>query len=229
MRLCATISGIPFNIIESGKWKSNRTAITKIKEAFEVVKNAPIFYRNIAGMSVNGVIPTIRKFTYRQLGGPVVGDEPRGLVIYDYIKLMDQKDLSGNLQEYQLIGLLMSSLHDCAARLNIPIMCLGQLNAQGNIGIRRISENVDSATILRPKTPEELQEDGPARGNHVLEIKYSRNGPGHEYGEWINIFFDKSCAQFREDKRSSEVETVVAKMKKQAEEDTKKLSEVREW
>lgn len=213
MRLCGVITGIPFNIIESGRWKSNPDMVRRIKLAFQLVEEAPIYYKNIAGLSVEHVIPTIRKFTYQQLGGPIVGDEPKGLVIYDYIKLMDKNDMN-SMQEYQLIGLLMSALHDCAAHLNIPIMPLGQLNKQGDIGIHRISHNVDSATILRPKTQEEIEEDGRDRGTHVLEVKYSRNGPGHEYDEWVNIFFDKSCGKFKEDKRKSEVESFVSDLEK---------------
>lgn len=229
MRLCGVITGIPFNIIESGEWKYDIDMVKRIKNAFQIVKNAPIYYKNIAGMTVDSVIPTIRKFTYRQLGGPVKDDEPTGMVIYDYIKLMDQHDLKKNMQEYQLIGLLMSALHDCGARLNIPIMTLGQLNKQGDIGIHRISHNVDSATILRPKTPEEKEDDGPSRGTHVLEVKYSRNGPGHDFGEWVNIFFDKSCGQFKEDKRSTEVMTAIKKLKREMEaEDMQKLSDARE-
>jgi replicative DNA helicase len=228
MRLCGVISGIPFDVLESGKWRGDKEKIAKITAAFKIVKDAPIFYKNIAGLSVASVIPTIRKFTYQHLGGPIVGDESKGLVIYDYIKLMDRADMN-NLQEYQLIGLLMSSLHDCAARLNIPIMPLGQLNKQGDIGIHRISHNVDSATILRPKTPEEAQEDGPQRGSHVLEVKYCRNGPGHEFDEWVNLFFDKSCGQFKEDKRASETSTAVKRIKEKMEsEDMQKLSDARE-
>lgn len=229
MRLCGIISGIPYDVIESGRWKYDKKMIEHVKQAFHVVKQAPLYYKNIAGRSVHSVIPTIRKFVYRNLGGPVVGDKPKGLVIYDYIKLMDGGDLTRNMQEYQLIGLLLSSLHDCAANLNIPMLALGQLNKQEDIGIDRIIHNVDSATILRPKKPEEIQEDGPLRGSHVLEVKYSRNGPGHDFGEWINLHFDKSCGQFKEDKRASEVTTVVKKLKEQLEaEDMQKFSSARE-
>lgn len=229
MRLCGIISGIPYNVIESGEWKRNKEQIARIKAAFEMVKGAPIFYKNIAGKSVHHVIPTIRKFVYKQLGGVHPGDTPRGLVVYDYIKLMDSTDMAAKLQEYQLIGLLMSSLHDCAAHLNIPIMALGQLNKVGDIGIRRIVENVDSATILRPKTVEEIQEDGIARGTHVLETKWSRNGPGHGHQEWVNVHFDRSCGNFREDKRNSEVVTIVKKLKQELmDSDTEKLADIRQ-
>lgn len=228
MRLCGIISKIAYDIIESGKWKANPSQLAIMKLAFAKVKNTPIFYRNIAGQSVQNVIPIIRKFVYKHMGGVVPGDKPRGLVIYDYIKLMDSNDMD-RMQEYQLIGLLMSSLHDCAAQLNIPILALGQLNKQEDIGIRRIVENVDSATILRPKKPEEIQQDGLQRGTHVLETRWSRNGPGHGYNEWVNIHFDKSCGNFKEDKRNSEVVSVVSKLRDEiAESDTERFADVRQ-
>lgn len=229
MRLCGIMTGIPYNIIEEGEWKNDIGQIAKIKKAFDIIKDAPLFYKNIAGRSVHSVIPMIRKFVYKNLGGPITGDEGQALVIYDYIKLMDSTDVD-RLQEYQLIGLLMSSLHDCAAHLNIPIMALGQLNKQEDIGIRRIVENVDSATILRPKKLEELQEDGPARGSHVLEARFARNGCGHGFNEWVNIHFDKSCGQFKEDKRNSEIITVVKKLKERLErQPTDKIANISEW
>ena len=229
MRLCGIMTGIPYNIIEGGTWKNDKHQIEKVKQAVALIRDAPIFYKNIAGRSVHSVIPIIRKFVYKNLGGPIIGDEGKGLVIYDYIKLMDSSDVD-RLQEYQLIGLLMSSLHDCSAHLNIPIMALGQLNKQEDIGIRRIVENVDSATILRPKKLEEIQEDGPTRGTHVLEARFSRNGCGHAFNEWVNVHFDKSCGQFKEDKRNSEVFTAVKKLKaKIGKEETNNIGNVSEW
>lgn len=229
MRLCGALSGISYSEIIKGTWKYDKEKVRRIRGAFDVVKGSPIFYKNIAGRSVHNVIPTIRKFVYHEMGGVDTTDEPRGLCIYDYIKMMDVQDLAGRLQEYQLIGFLMAQLHDCASHLNIPIIALGQLNKQEDIGIRRIVENVDSATILRPKTIEEIQDDGPSRGTHVLEIRYTRNGVGHGYGEWINLHFDKSCGQFREDKRNTEVVTAVKKLKAQMEQESmQKLSDARE-
>lgn len=214
MRLCSIITGIPFNVLEKGTWKSDREAIAKIDKACKLIKGAPMYYKNIAGKSVHNVIPIIRKFTYQQLGGPVEGDEGRGLCIYDYIKLMDAADID-RMQEYQLIGILMSSLHDCAVHLNIPILALGQLNKQEDIGIRRIVENVDSASILRPKKKEEIAEDGLQRGSHAIEARWARHGPGHNFNEWVNVHFDKSCGQFKEDKRNSEVMSAVQRVKAQ--------------
>jgi len=228
MRLCGIISGIPYNIIESGQWKGNRSMVDKIYRAFDLVKDAPLYYKNIAGRPLSYVIPTIRKFVYKNFGGPLIGDDPKCLVIYDYIKLMSSNDLGKNMQEYQLIGLLLSGLHDCAAGLNVPIIALGQLNKQEEVGIDRIVHNVDSVTILRPKKPEEIETDGQARGSHAMEVTYSRNGPGHDFGEWINVHFDKSCGQFKEDKKNSETQSVVSQIKKKVDVELKKFSSVKE-
>ena len=212
MRLCGIMTGIPYNIIEAGRWKSDKSMIAKIDAACKLIGGAPIYYKNIAGKSVHNVIPIIRKFVYQHMGGRVEGDEGRGLVVYDYIKLMSSTDID-KMQEYQLIGLLMSHLHDLVADLNIPLITLGQLNKQEDIGIRRIVENVDSATVLRPKTEDEMREDGLDRGSHVLQTKWARHGIGHSYNEWVNVKFDKSCGQFKEDKRNSEVMTAVKRVK----------------
>jgi replicative DNA helicase len=221
MRLCGMMSKIDYELIESGKWKSNPTMVETIKSAFaEIKKSNKLFYKNIAGQSVQYVIPAIRKFVQQQCGGPIVGNDPKCLVIYDYIKLMSSDDID-RVQEHQLLGLLTSSLHDCVAKLNIPMIVLGQLNRDGFkvdselavAGADRIVHNLDSFTILRKKKPEEIEEDGKMRGNALLKVCIARHGAGHDDPyEWINLHFDKGAGQFREDKRNSEVVPVVKRL-----------------
>lgn len=221
MRLCGMMTKIDYEIIESGRWKGNPQMIQAIKSAFSLIKkNNKLFYKNIAGQSVQHVIPTIRKFVQQQVGGPVVGSEPKCLVIYDYLKLMSADDIS-RVQEHQLLGLLTSSLHDCVAKLNIPMLVLGQLNRDAFkmdseltvAGADRIVHNLDSFTILRKKKPEEIEEDGKMRGNALLKVCIARHGSGHDDPyEWINLHFDKNSGQFREDKRNSEVIPIVKRL-----------------
>ncbi len=219
MRLCGMISGIPYEDIESGKWRANKEQLLKIKAAFEIIKQAPIYYKNIAGYSVQHIVPIIRKFIHKKVGYSN-SEEPRCLVIYDYIKLMSGNDL-GKAQEWQLLGFLVSELHDLTVKLNFPMLALGQLNRDAlkldselaAAGADRIVHLVDSFTILRPKKAEEVENDGKQRGNYVLKVCVSRYGPGHENNlEWINLHFDKGCGQFKEDKRNSEVLEVVSNM-----------------
>jgi len=211
MRVAGILSGIPYSRIESGAWKESKEEVGKIKRAFEVVKDSPFYYKNISGRSYHHVLPVIRKFFHQKVRESK-GDIPRCLVIYDYIKLMDMNDLKA-AAEWQILGFLLSAIHDVAAQLNIPILALGQLNREALrvdseatiAGSDRITHNVDSLTIMRAKRPEEIELDGEQRGNYMLKALLARNGPGHDYNDWVNVHFDKGAGQFVEDKRNSEI------------------------
>jgi len=212
MRVAGILTGIKYERIESGAWKSDHDEIQQLKDAFGKVKASPFYYKNIAGRSVSHVIPVIRKFFHKYVKESK-GDDAKCLVIYDYIKLMNPSDLK-TAQEYQVLGFLISAIHDVASKLNIPILLLGQLNREGLridseaavAGSDRITHNVDSLTILRKKKPEELQTDGVRRGNHILKCVLARSGAGHEHDDWVNLHFDKSSGQFKEDKRQLEIQ-----------------------
>lgn len=218
MRLTGILSGIPFEEIETGQWKSSKEQVEKIKQCFELVKDAPFYYKNIAGRSVNYVIPVIRKFFHKYVGESK-GDEIKCLIIYDYIKLMSQSDIK-NAQEWQVLGFLLSAIHDVAAQLNIPILALGQLNREALkmdneyvvAGSDRIVHNLDSLTIFRQKRQDEIDIDGEKRGTHIFKVPVARKGAGHPDGDHINILFDKSSGQFKEDKRRSEVIAAIGGM-----------------
>jgi len=211
MRIAGMMTGISYEEIESGSWKSDKDKVAKIREACDKIKGAPFYYKNIAGRSVNHVIPVIRKFVQKFVGKSN-GQTPKCLVIYDYIKLMSAKDLN-NAAEWQLLGFLICALHDLAVQLSIPILVFGQLNREALkvdsvatiAGSDRISHNLDSLTLFRKKRPEEIELDGHQRGNHLMKVTLARRGPGHDYDDWINVHFEKSSGQFKEDKRNSEI------------------------
>lgn len=237
-RITGILSGVKYGDIESGAWKASKDKHDRIVEAFGKVKDSPFFYKNIAGKSINYVIPIIRKFFYRHVGRST-DDKVRGFIIYDYLKLMNLRDLK-DAQEWQVLGFFMSALHDVAAQLNIPILCLGQLNREAArndteytvAGSDRIVHNVDSITLFREKKPEELDTDGVARGSHMFKIAVCRSGPGHGYNEWQNLHFDKGSGQFEEDKRNSEVVDAITRSRpmqdRLSDEDTGPLGDLRE-
>ncbi len=219
MRLTGILGDMPFNEIEDGSWKADKGKVETIKECFSLVKDSPFYYKNIAGRSVNYVIPIIRKFFHKYVGESK-GDEVKCLIIYDYIKLMDMADLK-SAAEWQVLGFLVAALHDVAAQLNIPIIALGQLNREALkmdneytvSGADRIVHNLDSLTIFRQKKQEELEADGEARGSHIFKIPITRKGPGHPDGDHINIKFAKDRGRFAEDKRRSEIMDVINESK----------------
>jgi replicative DNA helicase len=220
MRLCGMMTGIPYEVIEAGTWKSNKEQVKLMKEAFAKIKKAPVYYKNIAGKSINHVIPIMRKFVHNILGGPQKENKtPRGLIVYDYIKLMNAKDIA-HAKEYEMLNFLLSQLHDAAIDLNVPVLAFGQLNReafksdseQAVAGTDRINWNLDSVSILRKKKPEEIEVDGQQRGNYILKVLLARRGPGHDDEDWINLHFAKNCGQFREDKRQSEVSEAISQI-----------------
>lgn len=216
MRLCSMMTEIKYDIIESGKWRSDKVMLEKVKDSFKRIEGSSIFYKNIAGKSVKAVIPIIRKFIHKEVGGRTEGNAPQCLVIYDYVKLMDPNDLK-SAQEYQVLGFLLAALHDLVSKLNFPMIAFGQLNREAlrtdSIsaigGSDRITHNVDSLTIFRKKKEEELEADGRMRGSHIMKVLICRKGPAHDYDEWVNLHFDKSCGIFQEDKRQSEINEAI--------------------
>jgi hypothetical protein len=238
MRLCGMMTGIPYETIESGAWKSDREQVKKIKDAFSRIKKAPLYYKNIAGKSINSIIPLMRKFVHKYAGGPQKGNRtPRCLIVYDYIKLMSAKDIA-HAKEYEMLNFLLSQLHDAAIDLNVPVIAFGQLNKDAFkvdsevavAGTDRINWNLDSVSILRKKKPEEIELDGKMRGNYILKVLLARRGAGHDDDEWINLFFARECGQFIEDKRKSEVSEAVSQLPESriAREDIQPIGDVRE-
>lgn len=238
MRLCGMMTGINYERIESGAWRSNQAEHDKVKDAFKKISGAPIYYKNISGRSIKAVIPVIRKFIHKFVGGRTEGNQPRCLVVYDYIKLMDAGDLR-SAQEYQLLGFLLSALHDLATDLNFPMIAFGQLNREalkvdsiGAIGgSDRITHNVDSLTIFRKKKEEELEADGRMRGSHIMKVLVCRKGGGHDFDEHVNVHFDKACGKFTEDKRQSEIHDAIRNSRpvadRLADEDTAEFGSIR--
>ena len=239
MRVCSMMTEIPYHRIESGAWRSRDVELALVKKAFQTIKGAPIYYKNIAGKSVNYVIPVIRKFIHKLIGGRTEGNIPRCLVIYDYVKMMNPNDLK-HAQEYQMLGFLLGALHDLASDMNFPMLALGQLNREALRvdsvatigGSDRIVHNVDSLTLFRKKKPEEIDMDGEPRGSHLMKVFVSRKGPAHDYDEWINLTFDKSRGFFEEDKRNSEINEAIRNMRavrdRIGDQDTAEFANIRE-
>ena len=146
-----------------------------------------------------------------------VGFEDNGctkpcLLIYDYLKLTGSSDIKHNIQETQLLGFLISAIHDFSTKYGIPTLATVQLNRDGvkndggeyAAGSDRFLWLGSSFTILRKKTTTDLQEDPPANGLKKLIVTDTRFGPGMAEGEYINIVDNLSHAEFKEGMSNAE-------------------------
>ena len=98
MRLAARETGVPFHLLQTGKWRQAGDAVVKkVRSVWSTIKNYNFHYFNVGGMNVDEQINLAKRFYYSKVGR---GNEM--IVNFDYIKSTSEK--FGNKQEYQIIG-----------------------------------------------------------------------------------------------------------------------------
>jgi hypothetical protein len=135
------------------------------------------------------------------------------VIFYDYLKLMDSAGISQDLKEYQVLGFMMTSLHNFATRYKVPVVAFVQLNRDGITkestdtasGSDRIIWLCSNFSIFKRKTPEEISEDGPENGNRKLVPLISRHGGGLDDNDYINCHMKGWCAKITEGKTRIEI------------------------
>lgn len=213
-RWLALISKLDINIIETGKFKQNQHHNHRIDEALENTKGYPFYHINIAGKSIDECKSLIRRWIHRYVNKDENGQTNDCLIILDYLKTMDLKDL-GHFSEHQYLGDFMTKLHNFAVKHSLPILTTVQLNRDGISkdssdiisGSDRIYWLCSSLAILKPKTPEDIAAgDVKTHGELKLIVIKSRFGPGmNETNEYINIKSNLSQSLLVEGKYNYEV------------------------
>ncbi|NDB85430.1 MAG: hypothetical protein EB127_22415, partial [Alphaproteobacteria bacterium] len=154
----------------------------------------------------------MRRWIVKDVGLEDDGTAKPCVIFYDYLKLMDSQGMSQDLKEYQVLGFMMTSLHNFATRYKVPIVAFVQLNRDGITkestdavsGSDRLIWLCTSFTIFKIKSPEELAEDGPNAGNRKLVPIVARHGSGLDDGDYINMLMQGSHSKLRELKTRNE-------------------------
>mgnify|MGYP003875370337 CR=1 FL=1 len=124
---------------------------------------------------------------------------------------MDTQGMSQDLKEYQVLGFMMTELHNFATKYKVPIVAFIQLNRDGinkestdtASGSDRIIWLCSNFTIFKRKSDEEIAEDGPIHGNRKLVPLISRHGGGLDDNDYINCNMKGWCAKIEEGKKGS--------------------------
>lgn len=212
-RVAAMIAGIPINDVESGKFGRNPADREAIWSACDALEKVPYFYRSIAGKPFEDQLALIRRWLVKDVGLNPDGTAKPCVIIYDYLKLMDSQGISADMKEYQLLGFMMTSLHNFAHRYKVPILAFMQLNRDGieredtssASGSDRIIWLCSNFTIFKIKSDEEIQEDGVENGNRKLKPVVCRHGAGMEFGNYINCHMTGYNARIREGRTKFEI------------------------
>jgi replicative DNA helicase len=194
-RQCAAISGIPLNLIETGKWRmAGDEIVKKMRAALKKVKGMKFYYYNVGGMSVDGMINVARRFYYAKV---LRGN--RMILSFDYIKTTFEK--FNTKTEWQVVGEMVDKFKRLVqkeiifeGKPMIAMMTSVQSNRSGIVGNRnsdsiqddesivslsdRITQFSSHMFILRNKTMDELQNEPTDSGTHrLICVKHRHLGP----------------------------------------------------
>jgi len=213
-RLMAMLTGIGISDIETGKFAENAASKKKVFDAAEEIKNLPYYFKSIGGAAFEDQISVMRRWIAKTVGLNDKGKAKDCVIIYDYLKLMDSAELKGDMKEFQVLGFMMTSLHNFALRYEVPILSFVQLNRDGinkettdtASGSDRIIWLCSNFSIYKTKSDEEIAKDGPENGNRKLVPVIARHGEGLEDRDYINIRMNGSCGQIIEGYTAFELE-----------------------
>jgi replicative DNA helicase len=212
-RIIAMSTEVDIKDIETGKFVLSENKKHKITESVKNIKKSPIFYKSIAGKPFDEQLSIMRRWLIKHVGLNDDGTAKNCVVFYDYLKLMDTQGMSQDLKEYQLLGFMMTQLHNFAVKFQIPIVAFVQLNRDGITkestdtasGSDRIIWLCSNFTIFKRKSDEEIAEDGPASGNRKLVPIISRHGGGLDDNDYINCHMKGWCAKISEGQTKLEI------------------------
>jgi len=212
-RLLAMLSEVEINNIETGKFAESPDTKNKIKIASEQLKTMRLYHKSIAGKPFEEQLAIMRRWLVKEVGLNDDGTAKDCVIFYDYLKLMDSAGISQDLKEYQVLGFMMTSLHNFATRYKVPIMAFIQLNRDGITkestdsasGSDRIIWLCSNFSIFKRKSDEEIAEDGSKNGNRKLVPIISRHGGGLDDNDYINCHMKGWCAKITEGKTKLEL------------------------
>ena len=184
-RLSGMITSIEPILISTGKLRNEAIEynkfIDKEQEMIELQKNAGkyLIHKVAENMSV-AEIESYVKYVYNRY----VGEGNPCLIIYDYLKIIDEQ-ASGYNQEYQIIRNKSNSLKKLALDLNSPVLTALQTNRRSDDDTVSLKEalKVDSTAMAmshsaswftsflafyKAKDNRERELDGPENGTHKL-------------------------------------------------------------
>lgn len=211
-RLIAMLTEIEINKIETGKFAESAALKDKVNKCVEELKETPLYYKSIAGKTFEEQLALMRRWLIKEVGLNSDGTAKRCVIFYDYLKLMDTQGMTQDLKEYQVLGFMMTALHNFACQYQVPIVAFVQLNRDGITkettdtasGSDRIIWLCSNFTIFKRKSDEELAEDNGVSGNRKLIPIISRHGGGLDDNDYINCHMKGWCAKITEGKTKIE-------------------------
>ncbi len=214
-RMLARKSQSSLSRIETGKFIDMPTDRRNVFDAVPAIEDklSGYYHKCIAGMPFEEQLSIMRRWMLKEVGMKENGEVNDCVIMYDYLKLMSSENISGSLQEYQLLGFMMTALHNFSVKYQVPFLLFIQLNRDGiqrettgaASGSDRIVWLCSNLTLFKPKSDEEIAEDGNEAGNRKLVVLKVRHGAGLPDGDYINCFMRGEIGSITEGRTKFEV------------------------
>jgi replicative DNA helicase len=190
-RMMCSLAGVDGNRVRTGNITD--AELDSLREAGDVLRGTPLFIWDRAGVSVADI---------RRRARLLASQDRLSLVIIDYLQRLLPAD--PRAKRYEQVGQMASDLKRLARDLELPVLCLAQLNRQAEstsdhrprLAHLRESGDIeqDADQVLFLHRPEVHQpDDWDLRGQAVLIVSKNRNGPTGEF----NLVWDAPRTTFR--------------------------------
>lgn len=216
IRLIARLTETPIDDIETGQCGNDPVTRKRVLDTMGKLEKdkLPFSYKNVSGKPFEEILSIMRRWVMKTVGLNDDGTAKDCLIIYDYMKLMSADGISADLKEYQLLGFMMTALHNFAVRYSLPVLSFIQLNRDGitkegtdaAAGSDRIMWLCSNFSIYKFKSDEEIKDspNGLADGNRKLVPVIARHGAGLENHDYINMVMTGKYAKIVEGKTAFE-------------------------
>ncbi len=196
-RMLACLSGVKIDRIENGKFASNPIEREAVERAVERLEKMPYTYLSIAGQPFEETIATMRRWVVKQVGIGEDGLAKPCVVFLDYLKLTSSESITKAMAEFQVLGFMMTALHNFMVKYGVACVAFVQLNRDGITredsdvasGSDRIVWLCSNFTLFKAQSDEEMAEQlgSAVQYNRKLVPLLARHGPGMASGDFINV------------------------------------------
>jgi replicative DNA helicase len=182
--------------IESSRLRAGRIAQNEwepLAHSIGQLSEMPIFLDDTPGISVSEMRSRVRRLQAEQGGG-------LGLVVIDYLQLMESKGVDNRVQA---LSSITRSLKGLARELMVPVIALSQLSrgVEARTDKRPMMSDLresgaieqDADLIMMLYRDEYYNKDSPDRGLAEVIISKHRNGPVGT----VKLLFEPQFTQFR--------------------------------
>lgn len=191
-RILSHLTGIEFRRIRSGRYDEEEHK--QILDAIEWLKHQSFTHLYMPIFDAESLYTNIKKVYHSQ------GIDA---VIVDYFKATGNDTDAYSV--YSAMGAMIDMIkNECCGLLNIAGIGAAQATSTGRLAdSAKIARNASTIIMIEDKTPEEIQRDGVECGNKKLIVRFNRNGPQHNDGEYIDVNFIGDKVLYEEAKQHS--------------------------